>query len=64
LIGSGMEELLGAQADEITQARRTGEASRLLLPGEMGEAFKVMALGRGLTRPLRGFTLQDLSPSL
>jgi hypothetical protein len=30
----------------------------------MGEAFKVMALGRGLQRPLRGFALQDLSPSL
>ena len=64
LIGSGIEELLGADADEITRARRTGEAGRLLLPAEMGEAFKVMALGRGLARPLRGFTLQDLSPSL
>jgi hypothetical protein len=30
----------------------------------MGEAFKVMALGRGLQSPLRGFTLQDLAPSL
>jgi SAM-dependent MidA family methyltransferase len=64
LIGSGIEELLSAEADEITRARRTGEAGRLLLPAEMGEAFKVMALGRGLARPLRGFTLQDLSPSL
>jgi SAM-dependent MidA family methyltransferase len=64
LIGSGIEELLGADADEMTQARRTGEAGRLLLPAEMGEAFKVMALGRGLERPLRGFTLQDLSHSL
>jgi SAM-dependent MidA family methyltransferase len=64
LIGSGIEELLSAEADEITRARRTGEAGRLLLPAEMGEAFKVMALGRGLERPLRGFTLQDLSPSL
>jgi len=64
LIGSGIEELLSADADDITRARRTGEAGRLLLPAEMGEAFKVMALGRGLQRPLRGFTLQDLSPSL
>jgi SAM-dependent MidA family methyltransferase len=64
LIGSGIEELLSADADEITRARRTGEAGRLLLPAEMGEAFKVMALGRGLQSPLRGFTLQDLSPSL
>jgi SAM-dependent MidA family methyltransferase len=64
LIGSGIEELLLADADDITRARRTGEAGRLLLPVEMGEAFKVMALGRGLGSPLRGFTLQDLSPSL
>jgi SAM-dependent MidA family methyltransferase len=64
LIGSGIEELLAADADDITRARRTGEAARLLLPAEMGEAFKVMALGRGLQSPLRGFTLQDLAPSL
>jgi len=64
LIGSGIEELLAGDADDITRARRTGEAGRLLLPAEMGEAFKVMALGRGLQGPLRGFTLQDLSPSL
>jgi SAM-dependent MidA family methyltransferase len=64
LIGSGIEELLACDADEITRARRTGEAGRLLLPAEMGEAFKVMALGRGLKGPLRGFTLQDLSSSL
>ena len=64
LIGSGIEELLLADADDITRARRTGEAGRLLLPAEMGEAFKVMALGRGLRSVLRGFTLQDLSSSL
>jgi SAM-dependent MidA family methyltransferase len=64
LIGSGIEELLGADVDEITRTRRTGEAARLLLPGEMGEAFKVMALGRGFDEALRGFALQDLSPSL
>ena len=64
LIGAGIEELLGPDADEITRARRAGEAGRLLLPAEMGEAFKVMALGLGLQHPLRGFTLQDLSPSL
>jgi hypothetical protein len=30
----------------------------------MGEAFKVMALTRGLDIELRGFTLQDLTHSL
>jgi SAM-dependent MidA family methyltransferase len=64
LIGSGMEELLKEDGDEIARARRTGEASRLLLPGEMGEAFKVMALTRGIDIELRGFTLQDLTHSL
>jgi SAM-dependent MidA family methyltransferase len=64
LIGSGIEELLADDADDLTRARRTGEAGRLLLPAEMGEAFKVMALGRGLQSALRGFTLQDLAPSL
>jgi len=43
--------LLDTAADEITRVRRTGEAARLLLPVEMGEAFKVMALGRGLPQP-------------
>jgi SAM-dependent MidA family methyltransferase len=64
LLGSGMEELLGADQDEITHARRAGEAVRLLLPGEMGEAFKVMALCRDFDAPLRGFALQDLRASL
>jgi SAM-dependent MidA family methyltransferase len=36
----------------------------LLLPGEMGESFKVMALCRNLQQPLRGFAHQDLRTSL
>jgi SAM-dependent MidA family methyltransferase len=64
LIGAGIEELLGDAADEVTRVRRTGEAARLLMPVEMGEAFKVMALGRGLEQPLGGFTLPDLTSSL
>jgi SAM-dependent MidA family methyltransferase len=64
LIGTGIDELLSAAPDEKTRLQRTGEAARLLLPGEMGEAFKVMALGRELNEPLVGFTFQDLAPSL
>jgi SAM-dependent MidA family methyltransferase len=37
---------------------------RLLLPGEMGEAVKVMVLTRGWDAPLRGLRLQDLRDSL
>ena len=46
------------------EARLAGEARRLLMPGEMGEAFKVMALTRNFEEALAGFTLQDLTRSL
>ncbi len=39
-------------------------ASMLLLPGEMGERFKVMALTRGIDATLSGFAFRDLSASL
>jgi len=39
--------------DPVEQARHAAGLRRLLLPGEMGERFKVLALGRGLPdRPL------------
>jgi SAM-dependent MidA family methyltransferase len=65
LIGAGMESLLTtemqlADGDLPRQARLAGEARRLMLPGEMGEIFKVIALGRGHTAPLSGFSTQDL----
>jgi hypothetical protein len=34
------------------------------MPGEMGEVFKLMALGRGIDAPLGGFTLRDLRERL
>jgi SAM-dependent MidA family methyltransferase len=69
LIGAGMESLLttamqAAADDPRTQARLAGEARRLMLPGEMGEVFKVIALGRGFKAPLAGFATQDLRASL
>ena len=36
----------------------------LLLPGEMGERFKVLALTRGISDPLPGFSFRDLAASL
>jgi SAM-dependent MidA family methyltransferase len=63
LIGAGMESLLGTEmqsADEQHRARVAGEARRLMLPGEMGEIFKVIALGRGYHAPLAGFSTQQL----
>jgi hypothetical protein len=32
-----------------------------MLPGEMGEVFKVIALGRKFARPLAGFAAHTLS---
>jgi len=69
LIGAGMESLLttemqAAGDDARIRARLGGEARRLMLPGEMGEIFKVIALGRRFGAPLAGFATQDLRPSL
>lgn len=64
LLGTGIEERLAAAEDAATRVRLAGEARRLLLPGEMGEAFKVMALTRGLEGSLSGFAHQDLRQQL
>ncbi len=66
LLGAGLgleiERLTGRPAAERDAATRA--ANRLLLPGDMGEAFKVMALGRGISEPLAGFSVRDLRHSL
>jgi SAM-dependent MidA family methyltransferase len=65
LIGAGMESLLSTEmqiaGDDLRrQAQLSGEARRLLLPGEMGEIFKVIGLGRGVDEGLAGFSTQAL----
>lgn len=50
MIGAGIEALychLGT-LDERTRLHLTQQIKRLMLPGEMGERFKVMLLGRGV----------------
>jgi SAM-dependent MidA family methyltransferase len=64
LLATGIEGFLAEAADPVAHARLAGEARRLLLPGEMGEAFKVMALTRDCDVALEGFGLQDLRHSL
>jgi len=64
LLGAGIDELLAQAHSPIEQVRLTGEARRLLMPGEMGEVFKLLALGRGVNAPLLSFTHQDLRDSL
>jgi SAM-dependent MidA family methyltransferase len=53
-----------AGAGGVAAARRAAEARQLLLPGEMGENFKALALTRALELPLRSFALQDLRRAL
>jgi SAM-dependent MidA family methyltransferase len=64
LLATGVEQFVAASTDTVEHARLAGEARRLLLPGEMGEAFKVMALTRQCEVALQGFALQDLRQSL
>jgi len=64
LLGTGIEAMTTEVDDVALRARLAGEARRLLMPGEMGESFKVMALCRDLDVPLRGFAYQDLRRSL
>lgn len=60
LLGLDIEAEVAAAPDERTRVARAGEARRLMLPEEMGETFKAMALGRDWDAPLAGFALQDL----
>jgi len=60
LLGLGIEGEVAAAPDEATRIRRASEARQLLMPEEMGETFKVMALGRGWEAELPGFAHQDL----
>lgn len=73
LFGCGLQELASTQPavwgmhDTDTTASRIQQQqaiNRLTLPGEMGERFQVMALGRGLDVSLKGFSLLDLSRRL
>ncbi len=61
LINCGLTELLAAidPADARRYAPLAAEAQRLVSPAEMGELFKVLAAGRGMRPPLRGFARGD-----
>jgi SAM-dependent MidA family methyltransferase len=64
LLGLGIEAETAAVSDEPTRIRRASEARQLLMPTEMGETFKFMALGRGFAEPLAAFRHQDLRERL
>ncbi|HEX6734095.1 MAG TPA: SAM-dependent methyltransferase [Azonexus sp.] len=60
LLDCGILDCLGAlPADSTAYLRAAGAVNKLLLPHEMGELFKVIALGRGLDEPLCGFAAGD-----
>jgi SAM-dependent MidA family methyltransferase len=61
LINCGIGELLAErqQAGGEQAVRANGAVQLLLSPAEMGELFKVIALGRGIDIPLRGFARGD-----
>jgi SAM-dependent MidA family methyltransferase len=60
LLGLGVEGLVAEAGAGLERTRLAGEARRLIMPEEMGEAFKMIALSRDLDIPLAGFALQDL----
>jgi SAM-dependent MidA family methyltransferase len=66
LINCGITELLSAipASDARVYAPLAAQAQKLLSPAEMGELFKVIALGKGIDTPLLGFTRGDKSHTL
>jgi SAM-dependent MidA family methyltransferase len=66
LIGNGLEQLLAPNDDESIAARVqfSRQAMLLTLPGEMGERFKVIGLGKNYPHALRGFAIRDMAAAL
>jgi SAM-dependent MidA family methyltransferase len=66
LINNGVTELLQAVSPEEVKAYAplAAQLQKLTSPAEMGELFKVIALGKGLELPLAGFLRGDLSRTL
>ena len=55
------KELLAAQAhpNPLQQYKQAQAIKKLILPGEMGELMKVMALSKQFSVPLLGFQFKD-----
>jgi len=66
LVNCGITDLLAAQdpADAVRYLPAAAAVQKLLSPAEMGELFKVLAVGRGVAAPLRGFSTGDRSHAL
>jgi SAM-dependent MidA family methyltransferase len=66
LVNCGITDLLAKEdaTDAGRYAPLAAAANKLLSPAEMGELFKVLAAGKGVTQPLRGFARGDRSHAL
>ena len=65
LLNWGLVELLArVPSDDLPYLSQAQAAQKLLSPAEMGELFKVIALGKGLGEPLLGFAQGDRSAML
>jgi SAM-dependent MidA family methyltransferase len=66
LVNCGITDVLAeANVDNaLHYAPLAAEAQKLLSPSEMGELFKVLAVGRGVARPLLGFSHGDRTATL
>ncbi|MGA9032106.1 MAG: SAM-dependent methyltransferase [Sulfuricaulis sp.] len=61
LIGSGLEQLMSVSDPEDVRAHLelTQQVKKLTSPHEMGELYKVIALGRGIQESFPGFAVHD-----
>lgn len=66
LLNCGLSDLLaGTPADDVAAyAPQAVEVQKLTSPAEMGELFKVIAMGKGVSTPLLGFASGDRSHAL
>jgi SAM-dependent MidA family methyltransferase len=66
LFGCGLDDIVSGigPPGDAAYLEAARQAKVLTLPGEMGERFQVLAMSRGLDRPLRGFRLNDRSDRL
>ena len=63
-LGAAYFQLEQLPAASPAYFRAAGAVGKLTMPHEMGELFKVMALGRGVDQHLLGFTRGDQSHRL
>jgi SAM-dependent MidA family methyltransferase len=66
LVNCGIAEMLAEldATDLRAYVPAAGAAQKLLAPSQMGERFKVLALGKGVSRPLIGFARGDRTHTL